>query len=109
MKTNQCTWYVNEVIQEQVICWSLANREDINAVNTNGQTLLHTAVGGEKDYPELRSILLDSINTVDKDGNQPLHLTCKQRHFATVNLFLSYWADVTALNKQKKKTSRLGK
>ena len=82
----------------------VSNRADVNAVNVTGQTPLQTAAGGEKDSPELCSSLLEHkamIDAVDKDGNQPLHLACKQRHFATANLFLSYGADVTALNKQK--------
>ncbi|XP_062499080.1 serine/threonine-protein phosphatase 6 regulatory ankyrin repeat subunit B-like [Corticium candelabrum] len=88
----------------------VSNRADINAVNKTEQTPLHTAAGGEKDYPEMCTSLLEhkaTIDAVDKDGNQPLHLSCKQRHFATANLFLSYGADVTSLNKQKRKPLHL--
>ena len=83
---------------------------DVNALNGDGQTPLHTAVGGEKDCPELCSILLKhdaKIDVVDKDGNQPLHLACKRRHAATGNLLLSNGADVTALNKQQQRPLHL--
>ena len=83
---------------------------DVNALNEYGQTSLHTAAGGEKDSPELCSILLEhnaKVNAVDKDGNQPLHLACKQWHTATVRLLLSHGADVTALNKQQRKPSHM--
>ena len=85
---------------------------DGSALNEYGQTLLHTAAGGEKDCPELCSILLEhnaKIDAVDKDGNQPLHLACKQRHTATVRLLLSHGADVTALNNQQIKPLHLAK
>ena len=83
---------------------------DVNALNGCGQTPLHTAAGGEKDCPELCSILLKhnaKIDAVDKDGNQPLHLACKRRHAATRNLLLSHGADVTALNKQQQRPLHL--
>ena len=83
---------------------------DENALNEDGQTLLHTAAGGWKDCPELCSILLKlnaKIDAVDKDGNQPLHLACKRRHAATGNLLLSHGADVTALNKQQQRPLHL--
>ena len=82
----------------------LSNQADANALNKDVQTPLHTAAGGEKDCPELCSMLLEhnaKIDAVDKDGNQPLHLACKLRHAATGNLLLSHGADVTALNKQQ--------
>ena len=78
---------------------------DVNAVNKDGQTPLHTAAGGEEDCPELCSILLKhkaKVNAVDKDGNAPLHLACKERHSFTANLLFSHGADVNALNKQLK-------
>ena len=83
---------------------------DVNALNEDGQTPLHTAAGRWIDCPELCSILLKhnaKIDAVDKDGNQPLHLACKRRHAATVNLLLSHGADVTALNKQQQRPLHL--
>ena len=74
---------------------------DVNALNEDGQTPLHTAAGGEKDCPELCSILLKhnaKIDAVDKDGNQPLHLAWKRGHTRTSRLLLSNGADVNALN-----------
>ncbi|XP_062505022.1 serine/threonine-protein phosphatase 6 regulatory ankyrin repeat subunit B-like [Corticium candelabrum] len=83
---------------------------DVNVLNEYGQTPLHTAAGGERDCPELCSILLEhnaKVDTVDKDGNQPLHLACKRRHTATVHVLLSHGADVTALNKWQRKPLHL--
>ena len=74
---------------------------DTNAVNKCGQTPLHTAASGESDCPELCVILLKQdarIDAVDEDGNQPLHLACKQGHTKTVNLLLSHSADARAIN-----------
>ena len=85
-------------------------RANVNVLKEDGQTALHTAAGGEKDCPELCSILLThnaKIDAVDKDGNQPLHLACKQWHTATVRLLLSHRADITALNKQQRKPLHL--
>ncbi|XP_062505024.1 poly [ADP-ribose] polymerase tankyrase-1-like [Corticium candelabrum] len=92
----------------------------VNASNEYGQTPLHTAAGGEKDCPELCSILLKhdaKIDAVDKQlmeretllnyGNQPLRLAWKQWHAATVRLLLSHGADVTVLNKQQRKPLHL--
>ena len=78
---------------------------DTNALNALGQTPLHAAAGGEEDSPKLCSILLKhkaKIDAVDKDGNQPLHLACKQRNFLTGNLLLTHRADVNFLNKQQR-------
>ncbi|XP_062512437.1 serine/threonine-protein phosphatase 6 regulatory ankyrin repeat subunit B-like [Corticium candelabrum] len=74
---------------------------DVNALNEDGQTPLHTAAGGEKDCPELCSILLEhnaKIDAVDKDGNQPLHLAVRKGHTRTSRLLLSSEADVNSLN-----------
>ena len=74
---------------------------DVNALNEDGQTPLHTAAGGKKDCPELCSILLQhnvKIDAVDKDGNQPLHLAWKRGHTRTSRLLLSNGADVNALD-----------
>ena len=80
----------------------LSNGADVNALDKDGLTLLHTVAGGEKDCPELCSILLKhdaKIDAVDKDGNQPLHLACKRGHTRTSRLLLSNGADVNALDK----------
>ena len=64
----------------------------------------------KQDCLELCSIFLKhnaKIDAVDKDGNQPLHLACKQWHTATVRLLLSHGADVTALNNQQRKPLHL--
>ena len=63
---------------------------DVNALNKDGQTPLHTAAGGEEDCPELCSILLD--------GNQPLHLACEAALTSTVQHLLDCNADVLATN-----------
>ena len=75
---------------------------DSKAVNTNGQTPLHTAADGENDCPELCELLLKhdaKIDAVDEGGNQPLHLACKHDHSETVKLMVSHGADVDAVNK----------
>ncbi|XP_062512429.1 serine/threonine-protein phosphatase 6 regulatory ankyrin repeat subunit B-like [Corticium candelabrum] len=80
----------------------LVSREaDVNSLNEDGQTPLHTAAGGDKDCPELCSILLEhnaKIDAVDKDGNQPLHLAVRKGHTITSRLLLSRDADVNSLN-----------
>ena len=76
-------------------------RADVNALNEDGQTPLHTAAGGDKDCPELCSILLKhnaKIDAVDKDGNQPLHLACEAALTSTVRHLLDCNADVFATN-----------
>ena len=76
-------------------------RADVNVLNEDGQTPLHTAAGGEKDCPELCSILLKhnaKIDAVDKDGNQPLHLACEAALTSTVQHLLDCNADVFATN-----------
>ena len=81
-------------------------RADVNALNEDGQTPLHTAAGGEKDCPELCSILLEhnaKIDAVDKDGNQPLHLACKRLNSKTRQLLLNHNADANVLNNNKYK------
>ena len=37
---------------------------------------------------------------MDNDGNQPLHVACKQGHSKTGSLFVSYSADVSAVNRK---------
>ena len=74
---------------------------DVNALNEDGQTPLHTAAGGDKDCPELCSILLEhnaKIDAVDKDGNQPLHLACEAALTSTVIHLLHCHAGVFATN-----------
>ena len=76
---------------------------DMDTANKHGQTPLHTAAGGWKDCPELCESLLKrgaEINAVDNDGNQPLHVACKQGHSKTGNLFVSYSADVSVVNRK---------
>ena len=79
----------------------LSNGANANAWTKDGETLLHTAAGGEEDCPRLCSILLKhkaKIDAVDRDGNQPLHLACKRGHTSTSLFLLSHRADVNALN-----------
>ena len=74
---------------------------DVNVLNGDGQTPLHTAAGREKDCPEFCSILLKhnaKIDAVDKDGNQPLHLACETAVTSTVQHLLDCNADVLATN-----------
>ena len=74
---------------------------DANAFNKHGQTPLHAAASGEKDCPELCENLIKhnaKVDAVDEDGNQPLHLACDRGHTMTVNLLVSYDADVKAVN-----------
>ena len=89
----------------------LSKGANANLLNGDGQTPLHTAAGGLKDCHELCSILIEhkaKIDAVDKDGNQPLHLACKQRNFLTGNLLLTHGADVNFLNKQQRSPLDLG-
>ncbi|XP_062512455.1 ankyrin-2-like [Corticium candelabrum] len=82
-------------------CFLLSNGADVNALNEDGQTPLHTAAGGKKDCPKLCSILLKhnaKIDAVDKDGNQPLHLACEAALMSTVQHLLDCNADVFATN-----------
>ena len=77
----------------------------VNSVNRHMQTPLHTVAGGDKDCPELCNVLMQhnaDINSVDDDGNQPLHLACIKLLSATGSMLLSHGADVKALNKQMK-------
>ena len=86
----------NQTVQLLVECGA-----DVNALNKYGQTPLHTAAGGEKDCPELCSILLKhnaTIDAVDKDGNQPLHLACQAALTSAVQHLLDCNADVFATN-----------
>ena len=74
---------------------------DVNALNEDEQTPLHTAATGEKDCPELCSILLKrnaKIDAVDKDGNQSLHLACEAALTSIVQRLLGCNADVLATN-----------
>ena len=85
----------------QIVQMLLDCGADVNALNEDGQTPLHTAAGGEKDCPELCSILLKhnaKIDAVDKDGNQPLHLACEAALTSTVQHLLDCNADVLATN-----------
>ena len=85
----------------ETVRFMVSNEADANAVNTHGQTPLHTAAGGKNDCPKLCEVLLKhdaKIDAVDGDGNQPLHLACQQNHDETGNLFVSYDADVSAVN-----------
>ena len=75
---------------------------DTNTMNKSGQTPLHAAVSGEKDCPELCETLLKhgaTIDAVDEDGNQPLHLACNRGHINTASLLLSHEADTNTMNK----------
>ena len=87
-------------------CWLLLSKgADVKAVNKYAKTPLLIAAGGNKEYPDLCSVLLEheaDVDAVDADGNQPLHLACKRGHFATGSLLLSHGADVTALDKQQR-------
>ena len=70
----------------------------------SGQTPLHAAAGGSNDCPELCEILLKhgaKINALDEDGNQPLHMACKQTHTKIVKLMMSHGADISAENKHR--------
>jgi ankyrin repeat protein len=74
---------------------------DTSALNKRRQTPLHAAAGGDKDCPELCETLLQHgarTDAADKDGNQPLHLACKQGHSGIEKLLVDYGADVTATN-----------
>ena len=91
-----CKHVYTETVKLMVSCGS-----DTNAVNKHGQTPLHTAAGGEKDCPELCQILLQhlaKIDSMDNDGNQPLHLACRQNHTKTVKLMISHGVNKNAVN-----------
>ena len=76
-----------------------------NEVDEHGQTPLQITANGVKDIPELCRVLLEHdasiINALDEDGNQPLHLACKQDNRETVKVMLSYGANPNAMNKHK--------
>ncbi|XP_062501042.1 ankyrin-3-like [Corticium candelabrum] len=70
-----------------------------SAVNVMGETPLHIVVSKSSELSELCSLLLQhnaKIDTVDKDGNQPLHLACKRRHTEISRLLLSKEANASA-------------
>jgi ankyrin repeat protein len=66
---------------------------NVRAVNSQGQTPLNIAASKWKENPEF-------CETVDKDGNGPLHLACKQGHIETVIMVLLHGANVNAVNKR---------
>ena len=76
---------------------------DVNAKNYCGQTPLHEAANGEKDFPEMCEILLKhgaKVNEKDKYGSQPLHMACQQHHPQTGILLVAHNADVTTVTKR---------
>ena len=86
----------------ETVQFMVSNGADTNAVNKHGLTPLHTAAGRKKDCPDLCQILLKhdaKVDEMDEDGNQPLHLACKQDHIETVKFLVSQGADVNAVNK----------
>ena len=77
---------------------------DVNAVIKRGRTLLHTVADGWLDCPELCDMLWKDggrIDAVDEDGNQPLHLACRQSHTKIVKWLLCHDVDTNAMNKHK--------
>ena len=109
----KCAFYIavrrgcSQVVK-MLLDWGADTKDAVTEVemDKDEQTLLHIAAGGVNECFELCSILIEQkakIDAVDKDGNQPLHLACKQRHSETGNLLLSHGADVTALNKQHRR------
>ena len=72
-------------------------------MDEHGQTPLHIAASGVNDI-ELCKVLLKydaRIAAADENGNQPLHLACKQHNTETVKLMLSHGADPNAVNKPR--------
>ena len=99
---NQPLHFACQKAHTETVKWMMSLGMDANAVNKHGQTPLHTAAGGEKDYPELCEILLKhdaEINAVDEDGNQPLHFACQKAHTETVKWMVSHRADTNPVNK----------
>ena len=75
-----------------------------NEADEHGKTPLHIAADGVNDIPQLCDVLLKydaKIDAVDEDGNQPLHLACKQDNKETVKLMLSHGANPNAMNKHE--------
>lgn len=74
----------------------LANKADVNAKETDGETPLHAASRGNKDVVELLLAHNADINAKDSGGNTPLHMTAKEDHKEVAELLLGHGADVNA-------------
>ena len=98
---NQPLHFACRQTHTKIVKLMMSHAADTSAENNHRQTPLHKAAGGLNDCPELCEILLKhhaEMNAVDINGNQPLHLACKQGHTKTMNLLLSHSADVRAIN-----------
>ena len=83
--------------------WLLCHGVDANGMNKHYQTPLHIAAGGRENCPDLCRDLLEygaAINVMDENGDQPLHLACKQGHLNTGKELMSCGADIRSVNQQ---------
>ena len=80
----------------------LAAITDIDAVNVDGMTALHSAV--LNGHAECVKLLLDQsadVNIQNADGYTPLHLAVWDHHVECIKLLLAHGADVNIENNKK--------
>jgi ankyrin repeat protein len=83
---------------KEVIEFLLANKANINAVDSGGLTPLHCAVGGydRKDVAELLLANRADINAKNSIGWTPLHFAAAKGYKDVVALLITHQADVNA-------------
>lgn len=79
--------------------WVLANVDNINAQNSSGETLLHSAIkGGNKPLVEILINLGADINTTTNKKDAPLHWAVRELQPQIVDLLISKGAHVNTKN-----------
>lgn len=77
--------------------------QDVNSVNSQGQTALHIAA--TKDLADIAAVLLArgaSVDVPDRDGNTPLHLAVKAGSVKILPVLAQYGASLFSVNKEGK-------
>jgi ankyrin repeat protein len=82
-----------------LVSYIIGGSQNINALNTNGETPLHLAARvGNK---EIVSLLIQNgafVNSIDTKNRTPLHYAVKHGHIDIVQLLLDNNAQVTVSN-----------